>query len=130
MSTRCQIGFYNAGETDLTKWDALLYRHCDGYPEGVLPDLQPFLMRFSKERGLEDIEYLAARTLVHLAGDNTSLTGFGICKKFHGDIEYFYAICSSGVKVYATPNADPKSWRLKMNLAIGQIPDEKMSENE
>lgn len=33
MSTRCQIGIYIAKPKDLNKFEALLYKHCDGYPD-------------------------------------------------------------------------------------------------
>ncbi len=33
MSTRCQIGFYEPRQKDLTKFEALIYRHSDGYPD-------------------------------------------------------------------------------------------------
>ena len=120
MSTRCQIGFYNADEADLTKWEALLYRHCDGYPEGILPDLQSFLKEYKRDRN--DAEELSAKCLIHLArADSGNL--YCICKDFHGDIAYFYAIYPDCVKVYSTRNENPNSWQLKMNLTIGQIPD-------
>lgn len=46
MSTRCQIGFYEAEEKDLDNFEALIYRHSDGYPDtehGVLAAIVPFL---------------------------------------------------------------------------------------
>jgi hypothetical protein len=38
MSTRCQIGFYPEKPTKdtLQNPDALIYKHSDGYPEGVV----------------------------------------------------------------------------------------------
>jgi len=66
MSTRCQIAFYDRrprGEKSIMeKWEALVYRHSDGYPEGVMPELVPFLRRWMKVRGW-DLEYCAARLL-------------------------------------------------------------------
>ena len=66
MSTRCQIGFYEQGVTNLKKHSTLLYKHSDGYPDGVLPIIVPFLKRFNKERGLNDIEYAGAWLVHHL----------------------------------------------------------------
>ena len=101
MSTRCQIGFYDSMEKDLEKYEALIYRHSDGYPEGVLPDIVPFLKEFSSDRGMTDIEYCSARLLQHLTNlydaYAKNFLGYGISNSFHGDIEYFYAICSNGV---------------------------------
>ena len=57
MSTRCQIHVNNS--------NVLLYRHQDGYPEGVLPDILPTIKRFIGIRGF-DVEYLPARLIVAL----------------------------------------------------------------
>lgn len=118
MSTRCQIGFYNANEQNLNNFEALIYRHCDGYPKGVLPDLIPFLKDFDKNRGIDDIEYAAANLVVYLryhhCGEpsNTRYTGLGICKHFYSDIEFFYAIYGDGtVKVFKVKyDAKPSEW--------------------
>lgn len=66
MSTRCQIGFYESPESPLEKPEALLYRHSDGYPSAVLPDIMPFLEWWSKGRGISDLEYCSARLLQYL----------------------------------------------------------------
>lgn len=129
MSTRCQIGFYEQGNDNLLKPDALLYRHCDGYPGkvngskiGVLPDIVPFLKAFHKRRGLDDVEYAAAWTMHHLIErhvgvmqevrekspsnkdyfpeDGKDFLGHGICKDFHPDIEFYYAVQGTALKVY------------------------------
>lgn len=129
MSTRCQIGFYEQGNDNLLKPDALLYRHCDGYPGtvsgskyGVLTDLVPFLKLFHKRRGLDDTEYAAAWTSHHLIDlhvkgrmqlrektdsgkeyypqDGKDCVGHGVCKDFHGDIEFYYAVQGPTLKVF------------------------------
>jgi hypothetical protein len=130
MSTRCQIGFYEEENTDLLKPDILLYRHSDGYPGtvngkkyGVLTDLVPFLKLFHKRRSLIDIEYAAAWTLHHLISihvenakdyykdhpnyqkhqehkDGIDCLENGICKEFHRDIEYYYAVQGAKLTVY------------------------------
>lgn len=98
MSTRCQIGFYHPDNDNLKKPNALIYQHCDGYPDsehGVIHALLPFLKEFHKERGLDDTEYAAAWCLHHLMPPmrpNLSYTGYGICEEFHDDIAYYYAI--------------------------------------
>jgi hypothetical protein len=126
MSTRCQIGFYERKYEDFLEPYTILYRHSDGYPEGVLPDLVPFLKLFQKRRGLFDVEYAAAWTMHHLIDlhvgrhkeyaemckkqdgvehdwlplDGKDCIGYGISDGFHADIEYYYAIEGATLKVY------------------------------
>lgn len=94
MATRAHIAFYETTSQQLDHPNALLYRHCDGYPEDVLADLVPFLRRFDRERGLDDIEYAAARLLHHMIEQNApdGTLGYGISDTLHGDIEYLYAV--------------------------------------
>jgi len=163
MSTRCQIGFYEKGETDLNKWEALLYRHSDGYQGtfngieyenkeellknlfssktksikkhcscseeyGVLADIVPFLRKFDKKRGLDDIEYASARLLQFLCNEydkevkyRDCFAGYGICSGFHGDIEYYYAIFPDIIKVYHIPfDNECESWELINIIEIGK----------
>ena len=143
MSTRAQIGFYESEEKDLSKWEALIYRHSDGYPDtstGVLAEILPFLQWWSEGRGLDDSEYCSARLLQYLCnkyderGDEfevrlnpdvvvtekrkfTGILGHGICNGFYGDIEYFYAIYPDRLEVYDTLKEG--NWRLlkTINLA-------------
>ena len=129
MSTRCQLGFYEPGNDNLLKPDALLYRHSDGDPGtvsgsryGVLTDLVPFLKAFQKRRGLDNTEAVAAWTLHHLIdrhiqlmkevwekaeahqdyfpNDGKDFMGHGISKSFHADIAYYYAVQGATVRVY------------------------------
>jgi len=119
MSTRSQIGFYGGTEKDLNNWQALIYRHSDGYPDGVLPDIMPFLKWWKKDTGRhDDTEYTSARLLQYMTNLHdgryqkhwekaeekglTGVYGHGICKDFHGDIEYFYAVYPDRVDVYET----------------------------
>jgi hypothetical protein len=115
MSTRCQIGFYEPEATNLKEWEALIYRHSDGYPDsehGVLANIAPILEDFNKNRGLDDVEYAAAWLVAKLKTDYLNI---GICKDFHGDIEYFYAVYPDRIDVYSTTSAwldnlDPDKW--------------------
>lgn len=62
MSTRCHI----IVEDPEWSFKVILYRHSDGYPDGmhgVLASLSPFVARFMQHRGW-DPEYLAAHILV------------------------------------------------------------------
>lgn len=117
MSTRSQIAFYGDKEQELKSWDALIYKHSDGYPEGVLPLLEKFCRAFDKQRGLSDAEYASAWYLIWLGKereenlaryrkDSTAMPGFdfiglGISKDLHGDIEYFYAVYPDRIEVHA-----------------------------
>jgi len=120
MSTRCQIGIYDSKEKKLKDFKVLLYRHSDGYPEGVLPDIEPFLKWWKDQRGLDDSEYVGARLLQFMCNQNdghgnglekimgkntdyTGIYGYGICKGFHSDIEYFYRIYPNKLEVYEVP---------------------------
>ena len=110
MSTRSQIGFYNEKEDLNSEYQALIYRHSDGYPEseyGVVEQLLPFLKEFKENRGIGDTEYCSARTLQYLCNitDNpkheyTKYLGYGISSNFHMDIEYFYKIFPDCLEVY------------------------------
>jgi len=97
MSTRCHIGFYDEESKGLEDFEALIYRHYDGYPDGVLPDIIPILKDFDKNRGLGDTEYASAWLVAKLKDDYTNI---GISKEFHGDIEYLYAIKGKTISVY------------------------------
>jgi len=44
MSTRCQIRFMKKGGTTVQ-----IYRHSDGYPESVIPDLYDFFKWYYSE---------------------------------------------------------------------------------
>jgi len=124
MSTRCQIDFISKWKDDKDKIHEernRVYRHSDGYPEGVLPDLKEFL-KWNEGRN-SDIEYMTANFIFwnkrkhedeyfnkdldgkdkdknlkwdSIQSTNTSILhiGFGVCdvNSFHGDIEYFYEI--------------------------------------
>jgi hypothetical protein len=116
MSTRCQIAFYEKDEKNLNNFETLIYKHHDGYPENMIPLLLPFLQKFNKERGLSDIEYASARLLQYMCNESdksneefrkiykmingADFLGYGICKDFHGDIEYLYAIYPDSLIVY------------------------------
>jgi len=129
VSTRCNIEFreiYNYklknGEPKKREETRMIYRHSDGYPEGVVPDLKEFL-KWNGGRNT-DLEYMTANFIywskryheemlydTKYGGgqdekgnkikwsdpqqyNSALLLGFGICEKngFHGDIEYFYEV--------------------------------------
>ena len=128
MTTRSQIEFRNEWKNDKGEKRIerrTIYRHSDGYLEGVIPDLKEFL-KWNNGRN-SDVEYQAANFIYwskrrneeqffnksFMTGKtedpnkrwsdteptNISMlhTGFGVCNndEFHGDIEYFYEVISS-----------------------------------
>jgi hypothetical protein len=127
MSTRCQIALYEMKEQCLQTPSILIYKHCDGYPDGVLPTLVPFLKEFSNTRGLRDTDYCGAWLVHHFIDEhiqhnkefNESLKrnghtdlvdmsvlkdkdflGYGISRAFAGDIEYLYRVYPNKLEVY------------------------------
>jgi hypothetical protein len=101
MSTRSQI---MVRENEKCK----IYKHSDGYPEGVLDVLVPTVETFKEYRGW-DPEYLTARILMAFAlneeeqyrayrtkghewASEPRVTGFGLDSGWHGDIEFAYII--------------------------------------
>ena len=131
MSTRCQIGFYSTTNAPLKKFDALLYKHSDGYPgesnepdSGMIPLLMPFLIEFNENRGLEDSDYAAAWCMHYLidkiveryknrqdlAKSNWAYIGYSICKNLHGDIEYYYAVYPDRLDVFEINRPNPKKF--------------------
>lgn len=133
MSTRCQIHVEGTG-----LW---IYKHSDGYPEGVLPTLLPFLSFFAKERGMKDTEYLTAQIVREFATAEfwqvvdpegyysksnrkdaghlwRRTLGWGIGTEGpHGDEEFVYFVRPDCVEVYepsknATTESFPAGWSL------------------
>lgn len=157
MSTRCQIAFVEFQGADIDSPQALIYRHSDGYPSGVLPDIMPFLGWWNERRGVNDIEYCSARLLQylcnkydgyrlemskefkHLKDDIEEQKGFtgelghGICKGYHSDIEYLYVIHPQGVDVFEVPHdlnwSDPKPIGSKV-VKLGSIPLENWQQSQ
>lgn len=96
MSTRAQISFNSGG-----KRQALIYRHCDGYPEGLGQDLVNFFKEVQKQTSdtrFTDPEYLAAKWVVWDSGARGRLDflGVGVSMELHGDIEYLYNVDCDG----------------------------------
>lgn len=120
MSTRCQIVTY---ERDGKLHPVKIYKHCDGYPSGVMDVLEPFAKAFAADRGV-DPDYLLAQIvrqfairdareaderkaevgndaakLKYLYDPTTSFTGWGLDLDWHGDIEYVYAVSPDGTSL-------------------------------
>ena len=101
MSTRANIHFCRDKKTT----DAIIYRHADGYPEGLGEDLETFLQDIKdnvQDTRFNDPNYLAAKFVVWQAQRYTTdehpldFLGIGIMLEDAGDIEYRYkVICNS-----------------------------------
>lgn len=104
MSTRCQIEFKTErtyedknGEKQTKTDRRTVYRHSDGYPEGVIPDLKKFL-EWNKSRN-DDIEYAVANFIYWSKKDMNAKyqeehTGFGVCAndELHSDTAFYYVV--------------------------------------
>ena len=101
MSTRAQI--------TIDGQPVYLYKHGDGYPEGVLPLLEAFTQSFFKGRGY-DPEYFMAR-LAHAFVNEfpDGFTGYGIDCEIHGDIEFLYVVSKDG-KIRVLENGEARSY--------------------
>ena len=144
MSTRAQIGFYQSEQDPIdTSGTVYVYQHSDGYPEGVLPLLEPFARSFQKRRGLTDTSYATARCIVALAQARDAETkralatglpgsavekvdylGLGADTALHPDIEFFYHVSPTRIAIYTATYADNNSpdFHLQRTLALTPPP--------
>jgi len=102
MTTRCSITI-KQGEQSYR-----IYRHADGYPEGVLSDIKVVLYLTDRGRfdGLNDAEYFLANLIFYAkvsfyeryrfkgVGSWIWECGYGVCNPNceHGDLDYKYLI--------------------------------------
>jgi hypothetical protein len=87
---------------------ATLYVHYDGYPENMLPILEPFAADFIKQRGV-DPSYMFAQLLRHThrvdpCEDDGKYLGYGVIAHAgavgdHGQ-DYTYTLKSDGTVTY------------------------------
>lgn len=109
MSTRSQIKYKDSAS------NIYIYKHSDGYPEGVLPVLVPFVQEFFKHRG-DDEAYFLAQCVRRFAIEDAKrdavfasqfpsdarfaktfeFLGWGLDCEEHGDIEYLYEVDNKG----------------------------------
>lgn len=115
MSTRCQIEFRNGDER------RTVYRHWDGYPGAVIPDLLAFLAWSQRH----DVEYEAANFIFwsKRGMDERSVQlGFRICEndELHGDVEYFYVVEHARIRVYGVEHTEdgPRRGSLMQEVAV------------
>ena len=139
MSTPCQI--LVDGHT------ASVYRHWDGDPDSVLPDLLPLVKKFTAVQGF-DPEYLTAQIVHHLIarrrrqvsrlkkyykdrgqsmgrlGDELPYLGYGVegfNGAFHGDEEYIYVVKQDHVEVRKTVRGFGESANLANTNSIRSV---------
>lgn len=99
MSTRATVHFEQGGMTE-----AIVYRHSDGYPEGLGEDLKRFFQEVkahTSDTRFGDPVYLAAKWVVYDSQDqerwSLNFLGVGIVMRDPGDIEYRYHVeCNGG----------------------------------
>jgi hypothetical protein len=123
-----------------------LYKHSDGYAEGVLPSVLPFVATFMKFRG-DDPEYLAARLLQHLmnVADGRSeqrrkdfpavfkdevpdLIGYGVDTAVHRDIEFLYTVKKGGAVLVEAMRYGKKKGTKIAEFPVGTSPDAAIAE--
>lgn len=118
MSTRCQIEFRSSNVR------RTVYRHWDGYPSAVIPDLLAFLA-WSERRG--DVEYESANFLYwskRELGASEQL-GFGICAndELHGDIEYYYVVrYDDGACTISAHDVESKDGAVRVGRVVAVAP--------
>lgn len=118
MSTRAQIVFEDG--------TAIVYRHCDGYPTGMLPVLLPVVRANQGARG-HDPEYLAARVIAALCAATPGESGIGVSAEIHGDIAYLYVVRADGrIQVIhngrALDKAGGQGWSREIMTVLEGIP--------
>lgn len=132
MSTRSQIGFFENENNEIKTAEVYIYRHSDGYPEsehGVLNSLVPFALSFNEEIGLANTSHATAQCVADQINKPgyRNFTGFGIDAAMngnglHGDIEYFYHVSPTKIKVYKARKSDCKTWPI---VAVVELPKHK-----
>jgi len=136
MSTRCQIRFVDNGTELNPRADAVtIYRHSDGYPECIIPELMRFLKWYRGSTNIQtmDIEYLSANLIYvwkkdyEQYGNEAEKRGFGICPSdpghIHGDTEYMYIIQDGQIRVseHLGYGKKPESWDFVPTDFIGSL---------
>lgn len=97
MSTRAQVRLTDGKGDEL--W---FYRHCDGYPAGVMPTLTAFMDRVKAGTIRDNVEQ-AGGWLILLGAAEYNVTATSTdwkcgayepcsCGGLHGDVEYLYTV--------------------------------------
>lgn len=111
MSTRCNIEFYHDEPGEFAEPAARIYKHSDGYPEGILPMLKELEETVGQNAGMygkrtDDPEWCAAEFISKFRPEGGG--NIYVSQQLHGDIDYLYrVICGERFKVAVfTPKHD------------------------
>lgn len=107
MSTRATVHFHHGKAEQTEPPTAIVYRHSDGYPEGLGADLQRFftaVQAHTQDTRFNDPAYLAAKFVVWQAGEYThpdvdkylAFLGVGVVLEDPSDIQFRYHVYCSG----------------------------------
>ena len=120
MSTRAVVNFYDGGPGKSKKYlKAKVYRHSDGYPEGLGKDLKEFLNLVKEtvpDNRFNDASYLAAKWVVHDARQMSQdpvthpldFLSVGIMMEDPGDIEFIYDVVCTGDEMPKITHRKPR----------------------
>lgn len=86
MSTRATIQFSDEYDT------FFVYRHCDGYPESVMPDLQSVIERTARSWSGSECGTLVSVFLGLQFRENERLPRYEMTSGWHGDESYQYHV--------------------------------------
>lgn len=95
MSTRATIRFADEYET------FFVYRHCDGFPDVILPDLQKVIERKRGAWSDPEAGMLVTCFLALMFDEKARLPDYSMTSAFHGDESYRYSV---------TWDAEGKKW--------------------
>ena len=128
MSTRACVHFIQGG-----KAEAKIYRHSDGYPEGLGQDLLEFLQELKTnvtDNRFTDAGYLAAKWVVRDATMNRqyangephdlNFLGVGVVSQDPTDIEYRYEVLCDDFDVNGLPKVTVYDIYTGVTLNLGQ----------
>ena len=93
MGTRAMIVV--SGENDKRLYSVKLFRHWDGYPEAVLPELTKAVAEFFAVRGHEP-DMLMAYLTEQLRKNHGDMLGYRLSDKIFSDVEYVYQVTLNG----------------------------------
>jgi len=128
MSTRACVHFMQNGGAE-----AKIYRHSDGYPEGLGQDLLEFLQELKTnvtDNRFTDAGYLAAKWVVRDATMNRqyangephdlNFLGVGVVSQDPTDIEYRYEVLCDDFDVNGLPKVTVYDIYTGVTLNLGQ----------
>ena len=134
MSTRACVHFMQNGGAE-----AKIYRHSDGYPEGLGQDLLGFLQELKdnvRDNRFNDAGYLAAKWVVcdatmnrHYANGEThdlNFLGVGVVAEDPTDIEYRYEVLCGDLDANGLPKVMMYDIYTGVTLTLGQYLNDKV----